>query len=123
MADDSVLKPELIWQIASEKPAKFNAEITYLTLGLNWGADYNVILPASGTAMQLTCLVTIDNQSGKDFANARTKLVAGDVNKAAPKAAPAPMEAATARTIVTGPTFRRRRKRSKISISTRCRAR
>ncbi|MGI8432799.1 MAG: DUF4139 domain-containing protein [Chthoniobacterales bacterium] len=102
LADNSVLKPELIWKIASEKPAKFAAEITYLTLGLNWGADYNVILPARGNSMQLPCLVTIDNQSGKDFENARTKLVAGDVNKAVPKTAPAPMEATTERTIVTG---------------------
>lgn len=102
LADNSVLKPELVWKIASEKPVKFDAEITYLTQGLSWGADYNVLLPESGEVVQLTCLVTIDNRSGKDFENARTKLVAGDVNKIAPKATPAPMEATAERTIVTG---------------------
>lgn len=101
LADNSTLKPELTWKIASDQPAKFDAEITYLTDGLNWSADYNVILPVTGDELQITCLVTIDNFSGKDFESARTKLVAGDVNKLAPKATPVPMEEIAQRTIVT----------------------
>ena len=103
LADNSILKPELMWKIASEQPAKFDAEITYLTEGLNWSADYNVILPTNGDELQITCMVTIDNFSGKGFENARTKLVAGNVNKLAPKATPVPMAMDTAeRTVVTG---------------------
>lgn len=101
LADNSVLKPELIWKIASEKPVKFAGEITYLTGGFNWSADYNVILPAKGNELQLTGLVTINNQSGKAFENARTKLIAGDVNRAAPPPPPAPMEAKAERMIGT----------------------
>ena len=98
IADDSVLKPELVWQINSEKPAKFTAEITYLTGGLDWSADYNVILPAEGNSLQLTGLVTITNQSGKDFENACTKLIAGDVNRSAPPP-PAPLQAKAERMV------------------------
>lgn len=97
---DTILKPELDWKIASEGSAKFEAEISYLTGGLSWSASYNVILPESGDTAELIGSFTIANQSGKDFENARTKLIAGNVNKESPtprlKAMNAPNERAFA---------------------------
>ncbi len=81
LGDDSILKPTLDWTIDADVPGKTNAELGYVTGGMMWEADYNVIAPESGTDVDILGWVTIDNQSGKSFENARIKLMAGDVNK------------------------------------------
>ncbi len=86
LPDEVSLKPALDWKISSEKPAKFDAEISYLTGGLNWTADYNAIIPEKSDALEIIGWITITNQSGRRFENARTKLIAGDVNKLQPPA-------------------------------------
>ncbi|MEO7165971.1 MAG: hypothetical protein ABI787_07640 [Spartobacteria bacterium] len=83
LANETILKPELNWKIAASHPAKFEAEIAYVSDGLNWNADYNVIVPEIGGPLQIAGWITINNQSGKKFTDARVKLVAGDVNKIA----------------------------------------
>lgn len=100
-ADESILKPELSWKIRSAQAAKFEAEIAYLSEGIDWSADYNVVSPESSGPLQIAGLITINNQSGKDFTDAEIKLVAGDVNKlktgsAEMASAPAPRAMATA---------------------------
>ncbi len=81
LADESILKPELNWKIRAAQAAKFEAEIAYLSEGIDWGADYNVVSPESSGPLQIAGLITINNQSGKQFTDAQIKLVAGDVNK------------------------------------------
>jgi hypothetical protein len=53
---------------------------------MNWHADYNVVAPVSGSVLELVGWVTLDNETGKTFPNARIKLMAGDVNKIQPGA-------------------------------------
>ncbi len=84
LADDAILKPTLAWKIDSTDAAKLDAELAYITGGMSWEADYSVVAPEKGDRIDLTGLVTIDNQSGKTFADARIKLMAGDVNKIDP---------------------------------------
>ena len=84
--DGLLLKPTLRWQIDAEKPAKFDAELDYLTNGMSWDATYNVVVPeqAVGTGPELadvTGWVTIRNNSGTDFPKATIQLMAGDVAK------------------------------------------
>jgi hypothetical protein len=81
LADDTVLKPTLSWELQSDKPGKANAELSYVTGGMNWEASYNVVAPTKGNEVDLVGWVTLDNQSGKTFRDARIKLMAGDVNK------------------------------------------
>jgi len=81
LADDTILKPTLLWLIETERPAKFDAELSYVTGGLRWDADYNLVLPPQGNRLDLVGWVTMQNQSGKSFENARIKLMAGDVSK------------------------------------------
>lgn len=81
LADDTVLKPTLAWQIQSDKPAKFDAELSYVTGGMSWWADYNVVAPEKGDMLDIVGWVSMDNQSGKTFTNAKIKLLAGTVNK------------------------------------------
>jgi len=84
LTDDSILKPQLTWELAADKPAKFDAELSYVTGGMSWDASYNLIAPEKGETLDLIGWVTIDNQSGKQFDNATVKLMAGDVSKLQP---------------------------------------
>jgi hypothetical protein len=84
LGDDTILTPALDWIIRSDAPAKFDAELSYVTGGMTWSADYNVVAPETGDLLDLVGWVTLDNQSGKQFDHARIKLVAGDVNKMQP---------------------------------------
>jgi hypothetical protein len=86
LADDTILKPTLAWQLHSDKAGPVNAEFSYVTGGMNWNADYNVVAPVSGNVLELVGWVTLDNETGKTFPNARIKLMAGDVNKIQPNA-------------------------------------
>ena len=85
LADDTILKPTLDWKIQSGEAAKFDAELAYVTGGMTWSADYSVIAPEQGDRIDLVGLVTMDNQSGKTFTDAKIKLMAGDVNKIQPE--------------------------------------
>ena len=84
LGDDTILKPTLDWLIHSGAAAKFDAELSYVTGGMTWNADYNVVAPEKGDTLDLVGWVTLDNQSGKQFDHARIKLMAGDVNKVNP---------------------------------------
>jgi hypothetical protein len=84
LASDAILKPTLDWLIRSDRAAKLDAELGYLSGGMNWKADYNIVASDESDTVQLIGWVTIANQSGKSFANARIALMAGDVNKLTP---------------------------------------
>src|SRR5271170_7125197 len=81
---ETILKPRLEWLIATDKAGKFPAELSYITGGMSWKADYNIVAPEKGDIVDIVGWVTMDNQTGKTFENARIKLMAGDVNKIQP---------------------------------------
>lgn len=81
LKDDNILKPLLSWKIQSPVAAKMEAELAYITKGLEWSADYNLVLDSKGSEGDLNCWVTIRNDSGKQFEEAQIKLIAGDVNR------------------------------------------
>ena len=84
LGDDTVLKPTLNWLLQSDKPGKFDAEVGYVTGGFDWSASYNLVSPEKGDLVDLVGWITMNNQSGKTFENAKIKLMAGDVNKIQP---------------------------------------
>ncbi|MBS1849510.1 MAG: DUF4139 domain-containing protein [Acidobacteria bacterium] len=92
LSADSILKPTLNWMLETNAPGKFNAEISYVSGGMSWQADYNVVVadnPEKTVGVKTDLLdvvgwITMRNQSGKTFENARIKLMAGDVNKLQP---------------------------------------
>ncbi len=87
LGDDAVLKPTLQWLLSTTSPGPVPAEFSYVTGGLTWEADYNIVAPEKGNAVDIVGWVTMDNQSGKAFKNARIKLMAGDVNQIQPEQA------------------------------------
>ena len=82
---ETILKPRLEWLLATDRAGKFPAELSYVTGGFNWEADYNIVAPEKGDLVDIVGWVTMDNRSGKTFENARIKLMAGDVNKIQPQ--------------------------------------
>ena len=81
LTNETILKPTLSWLLQSDRPGTNNAEFSYVTGGMSWHADYNVVAPVSGNLLDIVGWVTLDNQTGKTFSNAHIKLMAGDVNK------------------------------------------
>ena len=65
-----------------------DVELSYLTGGLAWRADYVVELNAVDDKLDISGWVTLTNTSGTSYRNARLQLVAGDVNQAPPELAP-----------------------------------
>jgi len=84
--EDLAARPALRWRLANSGPARHKVEVSYLTGGLSWSADYVAVLRPDDTAADLTCWVTLTNQSGARFDDASLKLVAGQINRAAPTA-------------------------------------
>lgn len=81
LSGDAILKPTLSWLLHSDAAGHTDAELSYITSGMRWSADYNVVMPEKGDLLDLVGWVTLDNQSGTAFADAHIKLLAGDVNK------------------------------------------
>jgi hypothetical protein len=83
MPDGLVTKPTLVWLLQNPgKAGRYPVEVSYLTGGLSWKADYVATINGTDDRIDLTGWVTLNNQSGGDYPIARLKLVAGDVNRA-----------------------------------------
>ncbi len=79
--DNLISKPTLVWMIENSRADRRTLEATYLTNNITWRADYVVTLNEKDDAADLTGWVTIENRSGATYANAKLKLVAGDVQR------------------------------------------
>ncbi|NDF11439.1 MAG: DUF4139 domain-containing protein [Proteobacteria bacterium] len=81
-----ITKPTLSWQILTKKTGDHMADVSYETAGITWWADYNAVFTdgkdANSGILKLSSWVSIVNQSGASYDNAKLKLVAGDVNRA-----------------------------------------
>jgi len=78
-----ITKPTLEWLLDSPARGPQKTRISYETTGMTWWADYNIIYDeSSGCSMDLSAWVSIINQSGASYDDARLKLIAGDVNRA-----------------------------------------
>ncbi len=80
-ADDLLLRPTLSWMLSSPQAGNTNAEVSYLSGGLNWEASYVLNLAADDKSAGLEGWVTLSNYSGTTYQDAKLKLVAGDVNR------------------------------------------
>jgi len=90
LGEENILKPALAWQINAPAAAKINAEVAYVTQGFSWQASYNLVAPEKGDLVDIVGWITMQNDSGSGFQNAKIKLMAGDVNKV--QAPNSPME-------------------------------
>jgi hypothetical protein len=82
--DNLVSRPTLSWDYRSDRGGEQQLEVSYSTGGMNWNADYVLVLGGADSGSRLSGWVTVDNKSGASYENAKLKLVAGKVNKAPP---------------------------------------
>ncbi|MBL1141204.1 MAG: DUF4139 domain-containing protein [Proteobacteria bacterium] len=73
-------QPTLVIQLNSQTPKAQDVELSYLSSGLSWKADYVAELNAKDDKLDLVGWVTLNNTSGTSYNNAKLQLVAGDVN-------------------------------------------
>jgi hypothetical protein len=72
-------KPTLTAKLNSTKDGEQKLYLAYLSEGLSWKTDYIANVTDNKT-LDLTGWVTITNESGVDYKNAKIQLIAGDVN-------------------------------------------
>lgn len=77
-------EPTLSIQLDNSSGADQDLELSYLTSGLGWKADYVAELNADDDELDLMGWVTLTNNSGATYNNATMQLVAGDVNQVRP---------------------------------------
>jgi len=74
-------RPTLVSELSSERSGAQTLELSYLSGGLAWKADYVAELSAKDDALDLNGWVTLTNRSGTSYPDAKLQLVAGDVNR------------------------------------------
>ena len=74
-------RPTLVISLVNPTAGPQNLELSYLTGGLSWRADYVAELNAGDDRLDLNGWVTLTNQSGTAYRDARLQLVAGDLNR------------------------------------------
>lgn len=78
-------RPTLALSLNNTSSAEQKVELSYLTGGLAWRADYVVELNTNDDKLDLSGWVTLTNTSGASYRNAKLQLVAGDVNQVQPQ--------------------------------------
>ncbi len=76
-----ISKPTLLWMLDSTQAGTHRTEISYMTSGLNWKADYVAVVNKTDDKVDLSGWVTLDNKSGATYKDANLKLIAGDVHR------------------------------------------
>lgn len=95
LPDGLITRPTLIWEMYSKREVETPTEVSYLTSGVSWHAEYTAVVNEDETALDLSAWVSIDNKSGATYKDAKLKLVAGDVQRVQPEQMPAPRMAKT----------------------------
>jgi hypothetical protein len=74
-------RPTLLMSLDNSGGRKHQIEASYLAGNLAWNADYVLTVAREDKAADLDGWVTLSNNSGTAFHNARLQLVAGDLNR------------------------------------------
>ena len=80
-----ITRPTLRWSLANSSPGGHDVEMSYLTTGLGWSANYVAVVNQTDDKLDLTGWVTLNNTSGTDYTNALLKLVAGQIHRVQPE--------------------------------------
>jgi hypothetical protein len=77
-------RPTLLMSLENSGQHKQQIEASYLANNLSWNSDYVLTVARDDKAADLDGWVTLVNNSGTAFHNARLQLVAGDLNRIQP---------------------------------------
>ena len=73
--------PTLVWMLENAGTARHRVEASYLAGGLAWNADYVLTIGRDDKSGDLAGWVTLKNQSGASYRNAKLQLIAGELNR------------------------------------------
>jgi hypothetical protein len=74
-------RPTLVWKLDADTPGEHDVLVSYQTDNITWRADYAIVINKADTKADLSAWVTVVNESGAAYPNAKLKLVAGDVQR------------------------------------------
>jgi hypothetical protein len=83
-----ITRPTLVWRLRADAAGEQPLEVSYMTAGLAWHAEYVAVLDAAETNLDLQGWASVDNKSGATYDDAKIKLVAGAIHRTPP---PRPM--------------------------------
>ncbi len=89
-------QPTLVLHLDAQAAGEGAFELSYLTSGLSWEADYVADLAPGGAVMDLNGWVTLTNASGIPYRKALVQLVAGEGNRGQDRMPPPAMRAMVA---------------------------
>jgi hypothetical protein len=78
--DNLRARPTLSVLVDADQAREQDVRLTYLSRGLRWDADYVAVFDEALGQLSMQGWITLANRSGTTFANARTQLVAGNLN-------------------------------------------
>ncbi len=75
-------RPTLEWRMNVGSAGTYPMELSYLTTGVSWKAEYVAVLSADDRVLNLSSWIDLNNRSGAAYENAKLKLVAGELHRA-----------------------------------------
>jgi hypothetical protein len=78
-------RPTLVWTLQSDRAGSRPVELSYLTGGLSWHAEYVAVTNEKDTEISLSAWISLENQSGATYPEAQLQLIAGDVHRVQPQ--------------------------------------
>lgn len=81
LPDGLRVRPTLVWRLHADAAGARAAELSYMTAGLSWHAEYVAVVDAEDRELSLAAWVSLDNRCGATFEDAQLQLVAGDVRR------------------------------------------
>ena len=82
LPDGLITQPTLFWQYNADFNGSRETRVGYQTTGMNWSAEYVGVLDQEEANIDLSGWAAINNTSGKAYADATLKLIAGDIHRA-----------------------------------------
>ena len=86
-----ITRPTLVWRLRSGAGGEQPLEVSYMTSGMGWHAEYVAVVDEAGSSLDLQGWASVENRSGATFDDAKIKLVAGSIHRAAPERPPEPL--------------------------------
>jgi hypothetical protein len=85
LPDNLYSRPTLVWTLDNRGANAQKVEAAYLTENMNWKADYVLTVTRDEKAADLDGWVTLTNNSGVAYGNAKLQLVAGEIHQTQPQ--------------------------------------
>jgi hypothetical protein len=77
-----ITRPTLVWRVSASGAGERDLEVSYMTGGMDWHAEYVAVLEENGSSLELQGWASVENRSGATYEDAKLKLIAGTIHRA-----------------------------------------